>query len=642
MAAETSVFSVASLIARIVAAASEDRWSGDLVADLDQLARLLSLDELGRTEIEGAMRRSYQAVRRLRTHERQLAALFATASEIALQSDLDEALVAIVHRARQLLGSDVTYLMMLNAEAGETYMRATEGAVTADFRSIRLPVGFGLGGVVVAEGAPHWTADYAADDRFLHPIDEVVRAENIVAILGVPLRVGSRVIGVLFAADRYVREFTPDEVSLLCSLADHAAIAIEAKSYLAEKEEAVNELADAQQELREYAHAIARSADVHEQLVRLVTVGGSATEVLDLLAEKLDRTVILCDRAGEIRESGSALASESAAPELRPILDEVATTMRPVTVEISRESRIEAFPVAVHGELQAFLVVLGEPLPDLDRRTAERAALVVAFLEMFDEAHRAAEERVKSSFLLDLIASGVPEADLETRARLLGLTEDKPYRIVVADVGTDLVLGDGGWAFASVRPLIMSRWHGRIVMLVDGGPEGGDIRALHGSLQRMATCRVTMGYSRDCRTVKELRAAYEQAVRCVDALLAFGRVGDVSAADDLGALGFLLRAASPGAIGEFVNERLEPLIAHDDKRGTNLLATAQTYLELASSPGEAARRLGIHVNTLYQRLDRVSQLLGEDWRVGDRALELQLALTLRRSLVGEASALPTP
>jgi DNA-binding PucR family transcriptional regulator len=37
----------------------------------------------------------------------------------------------------------------------------------------------------------------------------------------------------------------------------------------------------------------------------------------------------------------------------------------------------------------------------------------------------------------------------------------------------------------------------------------------------------------------------------------------------------------------------------------------------------------VHVNTVSQRLERISALLGETWQQPDLALELQLALRLR-------------
>jgi DNA-binding PucR family transcriptional regulator len=38
----------------------------------------------------------------------------------------------------------------------------------------------------------------------------------------------------------------------------------------------------------------------------------------------------------------------------------------------------------------------------------------------------------------------------------------------------------------------------------------------------------------------------------------------------------------------------------------------------------------VHVNTVNQRLERVAQLLGDDWQRPGRALDLQLALRLHR------------
>ncbi|MDN5748855.1 MAG: helix-turn-helix domain-containing protein, partial [Pseudonocardia sp.] len=50
----------------------------------------------------------------------------------------------------------------------------------------------------------------------------------------------------------------------------------------------------------------------------------------------------------------------------------------------------------------------------------------------------------------------------------------------------------------------------------------------------------------------------------------------------------------------------------------------------APPPPRAARALHVHVNTVAQRLDRIASLLDGDWAQPDRALELQLALRLRR------------
>lgn len=43
----------------------------------------------------------------------------------------------------------------------------------------------------------------------------------------------------------------------------------------------------------------------------------------------------------------------------------------------------------------------------------------------------------------------------------------------------------------------------------------------------------------------------------------------------------------------------------------------------------AHAELHIHANTLYARLERISELLGPTWRDPDRLLEIQLALRVR-------------
>lgn len=91
-----------------------------------------------------------------------------------------------------------------------------------------VPAGVGLVGRAAAEGRPMWTADFRTDDRF-DTSDEMRRRNEgagIVAGLAVPLRVGGKVIGVLSVGHPMPRTFTPAEIALLQTFADHAAVAL--------------------------------------------------------------------------------------------------------------------------------------------------------------------------------------------------------------------------------------------------------------------------------------------------------------------------------------------------------------------------------------------------------------------------------
>ena len=104
-----------------------------------------------------------------RRREAELTALVDTARDLAALRDPSVILEAIVRRARALLGTDVAYLTLYDADAGDTFMRATDGSVSARFQSVRLSLGDGLGGLVASTHRPYWTADYFADQRFRTP-----------------------------------------------------------------------------------------------------------------------------------------------------------------------------------------------------------------------------------------------------------------------------------------------------------------------------------------------------------------------------------------------------------------------------------------------------------------------------------------
>jgi DNA-binding PucR family transcriptional regulator len=82
-----------------------------------------------------------------------------------------------------------------------------------------------------------------------------------------------------------------------------------------------------------------------------------------------------------------------------------------------------------------------------------------------------------------------------------------------------------------------------------------------------------------------------------------------------------------GELGAFIEATVGVLRAHDRRRSADLCGTLLSYLENAQNARATADALGVHVNTLRQRLESADTLLGS-WREGGRALELHLALRL--------------
>jgi DNA-binding PucR family transcriptional regulator len=138
----------------------------------------------------------------------------------------------------------------------------------------------------------------------------------------------------------------------------------------------------------------------------------------------------------------------------------------------------------------------------------------------------------------------------------------------------------------------------------------------------------TVGAAGPVRHTGAVADAYREAQRCAEALLSLGRSGDGASSDELGFVGLLIGDGRD--VAGFLSTVLGAVLDYDQRRGTALVQTLETYFGAGGSLSKAAERLHIHVNTVTQRLDRVSQLLGGDWQAPEHALELQLALRLNR------------
>lgn len=591
-------------------------------------------------DVPAARRQLHTAreVRALLDHYRrragELSVLYDTAGDLSSVRDLETVLQSIIRRGRQLLGTDVAYLMLIDEHRSDTYMRVTEGTLTSDFMNIRLALGTGLGGLVAQTAVPQWTGNYLEDQRYLHAIDDVVAEERLIAILGVPLKIGLRVIGVLFAADRRPRSFAREEVSLLSSLAAHAAIAIENASLFQETQAAITRLTEAKAVIEQQNKALERAAALHQRLMGLVLEGGSDLEIASTLAGSLDGSVLVLDADGRvIAECGGESRSAWRAPEQVALLHEATEDRRLVTGVIGGEWCC-AVPVMAGDDPFGWLVFVGRKLEERDWRALERAAMVTALLRVNQRARDEAEGRVRGELLAELLNEQVrDEAGAHRRAGLLGIDLSGPMVMVVAQPASLSVLGrirgEAAMLARDSRGLVTTQ-NEHVVMLLPGDDAPAVARAVERRINRDRRPATTVGAAGPVSVLSEVPKYADQAARCARLLVLLGRAGGAAAVQELGLYGLLLSEAGLDQVNAFVEGTLGALERYDAARGTALLKTVEAYFAHDGNVGRAAQSLFVHQNTLYQRLERVDTILGAGWRTGDRALEVQLALRLRK------------
>jgi len=73
-------------------------------------------------------------------------------------------------------------------------------------------------------------------------------------------------------------------------------------------------------------------------------------------------------------------------------------------------------------------------------------------------------------------------------------------------------------------------------------------------------------------------------------------------------------------------ELIEPLLAHDLERRSDLVRTLRVYFASGANASEAADRLFLHRNSMLYRLARIQRLTGLDLKDPRARLVLQLGL----------------
>ncbi|MBD3924872.1 helix-turn-helix domain-containing protein [Nocardioides cavernae] len=560
---------------------------------------------------------------RMRSREAELSALYETASDLTAIRDVDTILAAIVRRARQLLHCDMTYLSLNDESDGASYMKVTDGALTREFQTLRLPLGTGLLGLVAQTGAAYFTEDYASDERFVHQgyIDEAVAGEQIRAILGVPLVLDGVVIGALLAVHRSVRRFPQSEVSLLTSFAAHAVVALEnARLFV--------ELDEANRSLTRHTEAVDAAALAHDRLTDLLIGGGGVAEVAEVLSGVLHGAVSVWTPTGEL------LAGDDA-PQARPdaVPDAVAEAVTSGR-SVATGSGLVAAALARTEHVATLVLRRDEPLDLAGRRTLERGALVTALVLLFARSVTDAEERLGGQLLADLLESDPDSRErLRDRVRRHSASLDGPVVVAAATVdGADRHRASRAAVALARRSSGLAGEHrGAVVVVVpseDPRRVGADLQAAVAELGGVAT--VGVAGTSDALHGDRLVTAHDEARRCLDTLVRLGRRGAVSDPAGLGVARLLLGDNDPAHVTAFIEATIGPVRAWDERRGTGLVATLEAWFASGGHLKDTAAALHLHPNTVTQRLERVGELLGAGWREPERALDLQLALRLAR------------
>ncbi|TCM44551.1 PucR family transcriptional regulator [Kribbella sp. VKM Ac-2568] len=245
---------------------------------------------------------------------------------------------------------------------------------------------------------------------------------------------------------------------------------------------------------------------------------------------------------------------------------------------------------------------------------------------------------------LELVESGAPHTDVARRLRQAGAHSDRPMVVAVVELtltppgrpGHGL-REDGPGEVAvtvledvalTVGPAVVAPGRdGVLVALLPSSPELPDqLRRAFGRLSPgLVRTRLAVGVSGETG-IDALAGALEEA-RFAHRVASSGSTSVSVVTSDQVASHVLLLATLPDDVRRTYTHRvLGPVLDHDRRTQSDLLATLQEFLACSGSWSRTAEAMHLHVNTVRYRIERVEQLTGRDLSSLEDKVDVFLAL----------------
>ena len=574
---------------------------------------------------------------------RELSFLVRLAQAAAATEDRDELLDLIIRESTLAMGTDVCSLYLLTSRGRELRLTATNGLNERMVGKVVMPVGDGITGWVAESRKPAVVPDVSQEPhwKWVPGLDE----DRFHSMLSVPIESGPRLVGVLNVQSTEKRDFNSSDIDFLRAIAGQVAGILE-RSELQRRTEV--QLAEIQ-----------LSHDIHERFTKLSLEGAGITPILEVVSSLAGGRAGLYSGDG-YRIRGAGEASDGMPPRIHVPSPLGQAGSREVRIQAGRPARaLDVVPVRAGPDVLGLLAVsVDEKTVDSAgrRRALEHGSTVLA-LELSKERATAEVERRLRGDLVEEVLAGALDADEAERVarqaeRLGHRLPQRAWVIVLEpdDDETEAALGARGELDrldAALSGLIRSRMPGTLTIVRSASavflvPDevasdlatveklAGQVLAAAAPVMKPGTASVGIGNL--ANGVSELARSHVEARQALRLTRRAGGRGRVASYRSLGAFRLLLEVQSPDALRRFVNELLGTLLEYAQSRDTPLLETLEALAAARWVRRAAARQLGIHINSMSYRVERIQTLTGLQLDEPETRVAISIALRARAML----------
>src|SRR5262245_9300801 len=592
----------------------------------------------------GMVRMHASQDRDLRLAVRELEFLQRLSQSAASTMDADELVDLIIRETTSAIGTDVCSLYLVTPGGREMSLSATNGLNERMVGRVLMKVGEGVTGWVAETRQPMRVLDVTLEPqwKWVPGLDE----ERFKSMLSVPIESGPRLVGVLTVQSVERREFVQDDVDFLRAIAGQVA--------------GILERSEMQRRLETQLAEIRLSHDIHEQFTRLSLDGAGIATILETVGGLAGGRAALYSPAGfKIRGMGETAERLPARIQLPPVV--LGMGARELRVTAGRPARpYDLVPVRAGADLLGVLAVaVGEEVVDEDgrRRALEHGSTVLAVELSKERAAAEVERRLRGDLVEEVLAGGLDAEEAERLARQAErLGHRLPHHAWALVLEPDDARSEAEMAVrgrldrldAVLSDLVRRQVPGALVVVrsasavvlvpEEAGPDLGAVERLAELLLAAATpvlrpATASVGIGNLAKSVAELARSHVEARQALRLSRRAGASSQVTSYRSLGAFRLLLEVQSPEALRGFVSEVLGPLLKYAESRETPLLQTLEALAAARWVRRAAARALGIHINSMTYRIERIQALTG--LALDDPETRVAVAIALRaRAMLG--------
>lgn len=283
---------------------------------------------------------------------------------------------------------------------------------------------------------------------------------------------------------------------------------------------------------------------------------------------------------------------------------------------------------------------------------AERATVAVGLL--LNRAVTAVRPSPAQALVTDLaVGDLVSSGEVARRCADAGWPVPAGRHLLAAVVDIDFRTSPAS-AESAVREAVQTRLgptlvgvHGTAVVVLARGWAGPEPARVRGAFEQVRQALAPTAVGESVRLVaaatpvddpSALAGAVAQGLRIAQISRRVGTRGRVVTAGDVAAHRFLADRANAAELSAFASEVLGPLFDHDRRHATELVRTLDIHFACGLRKAATASRLGVRRQTLYDRLDRIENLLGQGLTDPEVTATLGMALIAWRLRTG----LPVP